>query len=484
MEAIEVQHDANHIEKDEEPPLTKNNELVDISNSSFLEDQMDNAKADPCPDLYEETSYHELRCLSNEDIIESNHILPIEYREYEELNNMRDQSALVHNYCKFHRTISENYNTAKSVENTDDQLFIEIIKEEIDSNPDPDEETSLFDSITFNIEDYEDSMIQIKIDAVENDYCVVDEPSDYVFFKKPQNSVPEITKVKKRTKERKKHRKPIGLANYRNLITDAINSSPEKRMILTDIYKWIIENVPFFEEKEDIEKDSWKNCIRHTLSVNKRFIRIKNRDNIRSSYWTVCEDGDFHTKFAAFPWAADFFRPEERKRKPKTNKVIVKRNNEKQPKQVSTKIVKKVIDKVDKTVKKTKTKTIQINGRKNETLKPGPKVRGRKKRSVITNDSNHIETNNTEKIKQKKQMRRSIRNVNESMKDVVNQTHQTRKTAKKKINLKILKKKKNTKTKKYQQIKAANKKKKANKKEVEMIRRSGRKKVARKSWKF
>lgn len=36
--------------------------------------------------------------------------------------------------------------------------------------------------------------------------------------------------------------------SYANLITFAINSSPKKKMTLSEIYQWICENFPFYKE--------------------------------------------------------------------------------------------------------------------------------------------------------------------------------------------------------------------------------------------
>lgn len=45
--------------------------------------------------------------------------------------------------------------------------------------------------------------------------------------------------------------------SYANLITFAINSSPKKKMTLSEIYQWICENFPYYREAGN----GWKVCI-------------------------------------------------------------------------------------------------------------------------------------------------------------------------------------------------------------------------------
>ena len=40
-----------------------------------------------------------------------------------------------------------------------------------------------------------------------------------------------------------------GNLSYAELITKAIESTPMKRMTLSEVYNWIVENVPFFKDK-------------------------------------------------------------------------------------------------------------------------------------------------------------------------------------------------------------------------------------------
>ena len=49
--------------------------------------------------------------------------------------------------------------------------------------------------------------------------------------------------------EPKKMRNAWGNMSYAELITQAILSSPEKRLTLSEIYEWIVQNVPYFSDK-------------------------------------------------------------------------------------------------------------------------------------------------------------------------------------------------------------------------------------------
>ena len=57
--------------------------------------------------------------------------------------------------------------------------------------------------------------------------------------------------------------------SYIGLIGMAILSSPEKKMILSDIYSWILEHYAYFRTRAP----GWKNSIRHNLSLNACFIK-------------------------------------------------------------------------------------------------------------------------------------------------------------------------------------------------------------------
>ncbi|KAJ7341818.1 hypothetical protein JRQ81_007089 [Phrynocephalus forsythii] len=83
-----------------------------------------------------------------------------------------------------------------------------------------------------------------------------------------------------------------GNLSYADLITRAIESSPEKRLTLSQIYEWMVRNVPYFKDKGDSNSSAgWKNSIRHNLSLHSRFIRVQNEGTGKSSWWMINPDG-------------------------------------------------------------------------------------------------------------------------------------------------------------------------------------------------
>jgi len=50
-----------------------------------------------------------------------------------------------------------------------------------------------------------------------------------------------------------------GNLSYADLITKAIESTPDKRLTLSQIYAWMVTNVPFFKDKGDSSSSAgWK----------------------------------------------------------------------------------------------------------------------------------------------------------------------------------------------------------------------------------
>nr|UVH36164.1 foxhead box protein O6-A [Megalobrama amblycephala] len=83
-----------------------------------------------------------------------------------------------------------------------------------------------------------------------------------------------------------------GNQSYAELITRAIESTPEKRLTLSQIYDWMVRYVPYFKDKGDSNSSAgWKNSIRHNLSLHTRFIRVQNEGTGKSSWWMLNPDG-------------------------------------------------------------------------------------------------------------------------------------------------------------------------------------------------
>ncbi|XP_018329039.1 forkhead box protein O4-like [Agrilus planipennis] len=82
-----------------------------------------------------------------------------------------------------------------------------------------------------------------------------------------------------------------GNMSYAELITHAITSSPDKRRTLSDIYEWMVANVPYFRDKGDSNSSAgWKNSVRHNLSLHNRFMRVQNETPGKSSWWMINPD--------------------------------------------------------------------------------------------------------------------------------------------------------------------------------------------------
>ncbi|KAL7676928.1 hypothetical protein ACOME3_003177 [Neoechinorhynchus agilis] len=78
-----------------------------------------------------------------------------------------------------------------------------------------------------------------------------------------------------------------GEGSYADLIAKAIQSSPEKRLTLLQIYQWFIDNVEYFRQRSgEEERRGWQNCVRHNLSIGETFLKVPNKEG-RSSFWEI-----------------------------------------------------------------------------------------------------------------------------------------------------------------------------------------------------
>ncbi|KAJ2677016.1 Forkhead box protein L1 [Coemansia sp. RSA 1085] len=71
--------------------------------------------------------------------------------------------------------------------------------------------------------------------------------------------------------------------SYASLIAQSLVDAPMQRRTLNGIYEWIQEHFPYYRTRQN-----WQNSIRHNLSLNKGFMKIK-RDEAhpgKGSFWT------------------------------------------------------------------------------------------------------------------------------------------------------------------------------------------------------
>ncbi|CAF1196811.1 unnamed protein product [Rotaria sp. Silwood1] len=106
--------------------------------------------------------------------------------------------------------------------------------------------------------------------------------------------------------------------SYIGLIAMAILSTPERRLVLADIYQWILDRYPYFRARGP----GWRNSIRHNLSLNDCFIKTGRSANGKGHYWSI------HPANLADFISGDFRRRRAQRRVRKSMGLIVPEEEE------------------------------------------------------------------------------------------------------------------------------------------------------------
>ena len=75
------------------------------------------------------------------------------------------------------------------------------------------------------------------------------------------------------SKKSSSRRNAWGNLSYADLITNAINSSPEKRLTLSQVYDWMVQNIDYFKDKGDSNSSAGWKVSRQTFIRISRLIK-------------------------------------------------------------------------------------------------------------------------------------------------------------------------------------------------------------------
>ena len=79
------------------------------------------------------------------------------------------------------------------------------------------------------------------------------------------------------------HEEPKPAQSYIGLISMAILQHKDHKLVLADIYQWIMDNFAYFRNRGP----GWRNSIRHNLSLNDCFIKSGRSANGKGHYWAI-----------------------------------------------------------------------------------------------------------------------------------------------------------------------------------------------------
>ncbi|XP_074650267.1 uncharacterized protein LOC141905326 [Tubulanus polymorphus] len=126
-------------------------------------------------------------------------------------------------------------------------------------------------------------------------------PGALTYHPHPQDPLAHAFLYKHDPRARFIHEEPKPSHSYIGLIAMAILSHKENKLVLSDIYQWILDNYAYFRARGP----GWRNSIRHNLSLNDCFIKAGRSANGKGHYWAIhpanIEDfkkGDFRRRRA------------------------------------------------------------------------------------------------------------------------------------------------------------------------------------------
>ena len=85
----------------------------------------------------------------------------------------------------------------------------------------------------------------------------------------------------RKPEENKQHKKPT--ETYVSMIAKAMLANGLQRMSLSDLYSKIEELYPYYKTSTI----TWRNAVRHNLSINECFVKAGRADSGRGFYWTI-----------------------------------------------------------------------------------------------------------------------------------------------------------------------------------------------------
>lgn len=131
-------------------------------------------------------------------------------------------------------------------------------------------------------------MFQVNIPDIGSCYTNQPQPGGDVYY--------QGGKKGKKSEGQPKRRSNKPSTGYLEMIARALLSAPGHRMILNDIYTYILQWYPYFQTAPS----TWRNAVRHNLTVNDCFVKTGNTSSGRGYIWEIhpaCVDmfsqGDF-----------------------------------------------------------------------------------------------------------------------------------------------------------------------------------------------